>query len=74
MLTIKCAKCNKKIMKYEKVGQGRVLRCYVSEIKNFYIEPVNDELKCNCGNIIGIHEGRWIKMKQNAFTYSGTKI
>ena len=73
MLTIKCAKCKKKIMKYNKIGKGKVLRCYISKIKEIYAEKIDDELKCKCGNIIGIYEGRWIKMKQASFTYTGTK-
>jgi len=30
------------------------------------------EIKCQCGNLIGIDEGRWVKLKQRSFTYSGT--
>jgi len=74
MLTIKCAKCNKKIMKYEKIGQGKVLRCYLSRIKNIYCRQDDNLLICECGNVIGIFEENWIKMKQHSFTYSGTKI
>ncbi|MFC2133072.1 hypothetical protein ACFLTH_00525 [Bacteroidota bacterium] len=60
-------------MKYNKIGKGRVLRCYISKTKEIYAGRVDDELRCKCGNVIGIYEDRWIKMKQTSFTYSGTK-
>ncbi|MEA2022387.1 MAG: hypothetical protein U9N08_07930 [Candidatus Caldatribacteriota bacterium] len=30
------------------------------------------EIRCSCGNLIGIVEKKWIKMKQNTFEFSGT--
>lgn len=30
-----------------------------------------NEVKCMCGNSIGIDSEKWIKMKQNSFSYSG---
>lgn len=32
-----------------------------------------DKVGCSCGNQIGTDMGKWIKMKQNSFYYSGTK-
>jgi len=29
------------------------------------------DIKCPCGNLIGVDDGKWIKMKQYAFIYSG---
>ena len=76
MLTIKCAKCKTKIMKYKKIGGGKVLRCYKKMIKRVYDGVVNeDKLKCeNCGNIIGKIKSKHVKMIGKAFTYTGTKI
>ncbi|OEG63254.1 hypothetical protein [Halanaerobium congolense] len=36
MLTIKCAKCKTKLFKYEKIGQGKVLRCGKNKITRLY--------------------------------------
>lgn len=76
MIIIKCAKCKRKIFKYRKVGKGRILRCYKDRIVKHY--PIRDrkDIQCLCGQLIGINKGKWIKMKQNAFEYSGsvTKI
>jgi hypothetical protein len=41
-------------------------------IKDYSVRDGN-EVKCQCGNLIGIVEGKWIKMKQNSFTYSGAR-
>jgi len=65
MIVIKCAKCRSKIFKYLKVGKGRIVEDYSVRDGN--------EIKCHCGNLIGIDEGKWIKMKQRSFTYSGTR-
>jgi len=74
MITIKCAQCKRKIFKYKKIGKGRVLRCYKDRIVRYY--PVQDgkDVLCLCGQLIGIDEGKWIKMKQNAFEYKGRII
>lgn len=71
MIIIKCAKCKSKIFKYRKVGEGRVLRCYKDRIVKYY--PIRDKgkIQCLCGQLIGVDEGKWIKMNQNAFEYSG---
>ncbi|MEJ6949453.1 hypothetical protein [Natronospora cellulosivora (SeqCode)] len=76
MLTIKCAKCKAKIMKYKKIGMGKVLKCWKSRIKRVYDGEVKDEnLVCgNCDNIIGELEEGYVKMNSDAFTYTGTKI
>ncbi len=76
MLTIKCAKCKGKIMKYKKIGKGKVLRCWKNKIARLYDAQIEgDNLICNnCGNIIGEVKENYIKMNSNAFTYTGTKI
>ncbi len=74
ILTIKCAHCKSKIFKYNKIGKGRVLRCYKDRIAKDYSIHENGKIKCKCGNIVGIEDSQFIKMKQGAFTYSGTKV
>ncbi len=76
MLTIKCAACKSKIIRYKKIGKGRVLRCYKDRITRVYdAEVEGDKLTCGaCGREIGeIEDGR-VDMNKNAFTYSGHKI
>ena len=71
MLTIRCSKCNQKIFRYLKVGKGRLWHCWKERIaKDFSVRDGN-QVKCTCGNSIGLDRGKWIKMKQNSFTYSG---
>ena len=74
MLTIRCKNCKKKIFKYNKIGEGRVLRCWFDRIVKDYSIHDGNKVRCECGNLIGIIEGKRIKMKQNAFEHSGTKI
>jgi len=74
MIVIKCAKCRNKAFKYLKVGKGRILHCWKERIIEDYSVRDGNKVKCQCGNLIGIDEGRWIKMKQRSFTYSGTRI
>ena len=72
MIIIKCAHCKRKILKYKKIGKGRVLRCYKSRILKYYPIQDKENLQCLCGQVIGVDEGKWIKMKQSAFEYSGS--
>lgn len=74
MLIIKCAACKAKLFRYDKIGQGEVLRCHKERMKKIYeaVETV-DRIVCSCGNRIGIDKGNFYKMIATAFTYSGTK-
>lgn len=74
MLTIKCAKCKRKLFKYRKIGKGRLLHLWPDRIIENYSVREGREVKCECGNLIGIDEDRWIKMKPRAFTRSGAYI
>lgn len=78
MLIIKCSRCKAKILKYKKIGKGRVLRCWEGRIRKMYGLLEGGRLICRkCGNVIGEVEGNnrgtYIKMNQSEFTYSGTK-
>ncbi|MBS3758981.1 MAG: hypothetical protein KGY61_09995 [Desulfobacterales bacterium] len=74
MLVIKCAACKKKLWRYDKVGPGEVLRCHKSRIDKMY-QPIDlsGKICCQCGNVVGIDKGRFIKMIAKSFTCSGTK-
>ncbi|MBD3168179.1 MAG: hypothetical protein GF307_01765 [candidate division Zixibacteria bacterium] len=73
MLTIRCSKCKAKVFKYHKIGKGRVLRCWFDRIRHDYSIRKGDDVYCQCGNLIGVVEGKKVNMKQSAFVYSGTK-
>ncbi len=74
MLTIHCAACKKKLWRYDKIGQGEVLRCHKARIKKMYTSEIQEEkILCPCGKKIGIDKGSFYKMIAKAFTYKGTK-
>ena len=72
MITIRCAKCRSKIFKYQKVGKGRLWHCWKDRIIEDYSSRDGNKIKCQCGNPIGIDEGKWIRMKQHGFNFSGS--
>jgi hypothetical protein len=74
MLTIKCAKCKRKLFKYLKIGKGRVLHCWKQRIKDDHTIHDKDMIRCRCGQVIGIDKVKWIKMNQKAFVYTGKKL
>ncbi len=75
MLTIKCAACKSKLMRYRKIGKGKVLRCYKDRIRRVFKGKIKHGVFfcSNCSSVIGREEDRLIQMHQNAFTYSGKK-
>ena len=73
MLTIRCAKCRKKLFKYEKIGKGKVLRCFKERISHLQVEPHPESLSCACGEVIGIDKGEYYQMNSLRFTYTGKK-
>ncbi len=72
MLTIRCAKCKARLFKYRKYGGGRLLRCWKERIVADYTVKDGDEVKCKCGNLIGIDMGKMIKMKQSSYDRHGS--
>lgn len=74
MLIIRCAACRSKLWRYDKIGQGKVLRCHKDRIKKiFNYQLEGHKIQCPCGKDIGIEKGTFYKMIANAFTYTGTK-
>jgi len=73
VLTIKCAKCQRKVLRYLKLGKGRVLHCWKNRIKRDYSLREGNKVMCKCGNLVGIDEEKWIKMRRASFFYTGTK-
>ena len=72
VIVIRCARCKSKVFKYVKVGKGRILHCWRDRIAEDYSVRDGNEVKCRCGNLIGIDERTWVKMKRHSFIYSGT--
>jgi hypothetical protein len=74
VLVIRCAACKQKLWKYDKIGQGQVLRCHKHRITQRYrVNQTGDRVQCLCGKDIGIDKGPYIKMIGKAFTHTGTK-
>ena len=71
MITIRCSRCRTKIFRYVKLGKGKVLRCYKDRLEADHSVRRGDKVYCPCGNLVGVDEGRWIKMVQGAFTDTG---
>ena len=74
MITIKCAKCKRKIFRYIKVGKGKIWHCWKDRIVEDLSIHNGKNIQCPCGNFIGVDVGKWIKMKQDAFIYSGVIV
>lgn len=67
MLTIRCSKCKTKLWKYDKIGQGEVLRCHKARISKWYVEEEmqGDKIVCPaCKPLVLIREAstKWIPM------------
>jgi hypothetical protein len=62
MIIVKCAKCKKKIFRYLKIGKGKLWHCWKERIIEDNSTRDGDEIKCQCGNLVGIDEGKWIKI------------
>jgi predicted RNA-binding Zn-ribbon protein involved in translation (DUF1610 family) len=70
MLMIKCAACKTKLWKYDKIGQGEVLRCHKKRItRRQEIRQEGNRINCLCGKDIGIDKGS----PKNKFTFSGVE-
>jgi len=74
MITIRCARCNAKVFRYVKIGKGKLWHCWKERIIEDFSVHDGREVRCQCGNLIGIDEGKWIKLKQHSFVTSGTKL
>ncbi len=75
MLTIKCAACRRKLWKYQKLGQGQVLRCHKARISKMYeINAHDGKIWCLCGKVLGIDKGTYYSMVKGSFTCAGTKV
>ena len=74
MLLIRCARCRRKLWKYEKFGKGELLRCHKTRIiRTYQMATDGTKIICSCGKEIGNDKGNYIGMIRGAFTYSGTK-
>lgn len=75
MLLIRCAACKAKLWKYNKIGQGEVLRCHKARISQMYdVVTQAHKILCPCGKEIGIDKGSFYKMIAKAFTCKGKKV
>ncbi len=73
-MVLKCSCCKKKILKYKKIGKGRILRCWFDRIIEDFTTKSEDHAICQCGNDIGWIQKDHIKMRQSSFTYTGAFV
>lgn len=71
MLTIRCAHCHRKLLKYEKFGKGRLIYCWKDRIKDNKTIKRENLISCPCGQIIGKDEGKSLKLHQSFVIISG---
>ena len=64
-LSIQCNQCGKEIFSYVKIGKGTVWHCWKHRILKDNSVKEGNQIQCTCGNLIGIDEGIWIKLKQH---------
>ena len=74
MLTIKCARCKQKIFRYVKIGKGKLWHCWKGRIVEDLSIHDGKNVFCKCGNLIGVDEDKWIKIKQHSIITLGTKM
>lgn len=74
MITIKCAKCKAKLFRYLKIGKGQVRHLWPDRIAEDFSIHDGNEIKCQCGNIVGKDECKYINLKRSAFTHTGRKF
>ena len=74
MLTIRCSRCKRRLFQYLKVGTGKVLYCHWERMSKEDLVREGDRVLCPCGNLIGVDEGRRIKMRSEAFIHTGRKL
>lgn len=74
MITIKCAKCKAKLFRYLKIGKGQVRHLWPDRISEDFSIHEGNEIKCQCGNVIGKDEEKYINLKRSAFTHTGRKF
>ncbi len=66
IITVRCAKCGRKIFRYQKMGKGKLWRCWKSRIIEDYSVHDGDEVRCECGNVVGVDKGGYIRLRQSA--------
>jgi len=72
MIAVKCIKCKRKIFEYKKIGKGNLWHCWKNRIKRDNSIRKENKVYCICGNLIGIEEEKWIRIKQRSIEISGT--
>ncbi len=74
MLTVRCSRCKRKLFRYEKIGEGRLLRCHKARITRLFAGQLSEAgLVCLCGLEIGRDGGDWIDMLPGRVVTTGTR-
>ncbi len=65
---IKCTECGRLLFKYVKYGDGNLVNCHKERILEDHSVVEGKEVRCECGNVVGINRSHRIKMKQHAIS------
>jgi len=63
-LSIQCNTCGNEVFLYVKFGKGHLIRCWKNRIIKDNSIKDGKHVKCQCGNIIGIDNSVFIKIKK----------
>ena len=64
IIVVNCPRCGGKVLKYLKIGRGRLLRLWKDRIVRDYSIHEDNKIKCPiCGYLIGVGEGRYIRVR-----------
>ena len=80
MLTLKCAKCKRKLWKYEKIGKGEVIRLHKDRITKHYFDidlkklTMDEKLLCVCGQPLCHNKGSCMTLVKNGVLTTGSKV
>ncbi len=74
MITIHCDACSRKLFRYQKIGKGKLLHCWLARISSDHSVREGDQVYCTCGQHIGVVEGPWINLHGGSFTVRGSAL
>ncbi len=63
---VRCIECGELLLRYVKYGKGNLVNCYKDRIIEDNSVKKDGDVRCECGNVIGIDRPHRIKMKSHA--------
>lgn len=68
-INVMCSKCGGFLFTYFKLGKRPLWDCWKNRVYDDNTIHNFNLIKCQCGNVIGIDVGDYIKMKPGSFTF-----